>query len=360
MTTEATSSAPEAPSTFDSVADAVAELDRRDAVRSEQRAADKAAKAQAAQPAQAEAATEDHTSDEEEGHEEPNTDAPLPEDEGNDASDEVVTDDQVDPEAEELPAVVNFDGKTLEIPKGTPPALVEAVTKLGNDLKADYTRKTQEVAAERSQVHAAYQQGSQLAQQLQQAQATLAQFYQAAIGEPPPLSLAQSDPQAFLIQREMHTQRVQQYQQLMQHGQGLSQQSQQLNEQAAMQHFQQEAQRLVKAMPEMADQAKREEFVRKVTPAAEKYGITPQDIANAKDHRLLLMLRDLARLQGREQAAGSVKTKMANVPPKVNKPGTASQDPGKSQKAAQAKQQFMRSGKSMRDVARYVAQTERD
>jgi hypothetical protein len=356
--TEATSSAPEAPSTFDSVADAVAELDRRDAVRSEQRAAEKAAKA--APAPQAEPVEEQPSDRPLPTEEEDSTDAPPPEEEEADASDEVATDDPVEPEPDEPPAVVNFDGKTLEIPKGTPPALVEAVKKLEHDLKADYTRKTQETAAERTQVQSAYQQTSQLAQQLQQAQATLAQFYQAAIGEPPPLELAQSDPQAFLIQREMHARRVQQYQELMQHGQGLSAQSQQLNEQAALQHFQEQAQKLVKAMPELAEQAKREEFVRRVTPAAEKYGITPQDIANVKDHRLLLMLRDLARLQGREQAAGNVKTKMANVPPKVNKPGTASQDTGKSQKQAQAKQQFMRSGKSMRDVARYLAQTERD
>lgn len=357
MTTEATSSAPEAPSTFDSVADAVAELDRRDAARSEQRAAEKAAKAAPAE-AQAEAIPEADDAPVQEAHEEADTDTPLPEAEETDASDEVATDTEVETETEEPPAVVNFDGKALEIPKGTPPALVEAVQKLGNDLKADYTRKTQEVAAERQQVHAAHQHTSQLAQQLQQAQATLAQFYQAAIGEPPPLELAQSDPQAFLIQREMHARRVQQYQQLMQQGEALNQQNTQQAQQGRMQYLQDQAQKLAKAMPEMTDPAKREEAVKRMTPAAEKYGFSVQELQNAGDHRLFLMLRDLARLQSREQAAGTVKTKMANVPPKVAKPGTASQDPGKSQKSAQAKQQFLRSGKSMRDVARYLAQTE--
>jgi hypothetical protein len=357
--TEATSSAPEAPSTFDSVADAVAELDRRDAARAEQRAADKAAKAAPA-PAPADANPEAQDAPGQEAHEEPDTDTPLPEEEESAASEEVATDDPVEPEQDEPPAVINFDGKALEIPKGTPPALVEAVTKLGNDLKADYTRKTQEVATERSQVHAAYQQTSQLAQHLQQAQATLAQFYQAAIGEPPPLELAQTDPQAFLIQREMHTRRVQQYQQLMAQGQELSQSNHQMAEQGRAQYLNDQMEKLVKAAPELANKDKRAEFTSRIGPVADKYGVTAQELAAIGDHRVLLMLRDLARLQSREQAAGNVKTKMANVPPKVNKPGTASQDQGKGQKAAQAKQQFMRSGKSMRDVARYLAQTERD
>jgi hypothetical protein len=42
--------------------------------------------------------------------------------------------------------VVDIDGKKLEIPEGTPPALVERVQSMAADLKADYTRKTQEVA----------------------------------------------------------------------------------------------------------------------------------------------------------------------------------------------------------------------
>lgn len=344
-----------APSQFDSVADAVAELDRRESARAEQRAAEKAAKAApASEPEQ----VEEQASDQPLNDAEDNTDPPPPEDEGNDESDNVATDDQDADEQDVPPAIVNFDGKALEIPKGTPPALVEAVQKLGNDLKADYTRKTQEVAAERQQVHAAYQQTSQLAQQLQQAQSTLVQFYQAAIGEPPPLELAQTDPQAFLIQREMHARKVQQFQELMQQGQGLSEQQRQMTQQARMQYLSEQMQKLVKAAPELADKGKRTEFQQRIAPVAEKYGVTPDDLATIGDHRVLLMLRDLARLQSREQAAGTVKQKMANVPPKVNKPGTASHDAGKGVKTAQAKQQFMRSGRTMRDVARYLRETE--
>lgn len=345
---------PQGPSTFDSVADAVAELDRRDAVRSEQRAAAKAAQAAPAEQAeQVEEASDQPLPDD--GEEA--TDSPLPEVEGSDESDEVATEEEAEPEPQDT-TVVSLDGKEIEIPKGTPRALVEAVKKLESDFRADYTRKTQEVAAERSQVHAAYQQTSQLAQQLSQAQATLAQFYQATIGEPPPLELAQTDPQAFLIQRELHAQKVQQYQQLLQQGQGLNAQQQQLAEQGRMTYLQDQMQRLVKAAPELADKAKRAEFQQRIAPVAEKYGVSTDELGTIGDHRVLLMLRDLAKLEGREKAAGTIKQKLANVPPKVQKPGTASQDGGKGVKTAQAKQQFMRSGRSLRDVAEYLRRTE--
>ncbi len=42
--------------------------------------------------------------------------------------------------------VVEFYGKKWELPQGTPPELAEGVKKMADDLKADYTRKTQSSA----------------------------------------------------------------------------------------------------------------------------------------------------------------------------------------------------------------------
>lgn len=346
---EENSSAVEAPSTFDSVSDAVAELDRRDAARAEAKAEERAARAASMEHSQA--------------RETPATDAPAPESEPDepeadyDASDEVATDDEYQDEPEER-AVVQLDGKEIEIPKGTPRALVEAVKKLESDFRADYTRKTQEVAAERQQVHAAYQQTTQLSQQLQQTQAVLAQFYQHSIGEPPPLELAQTDPQSYLIQREMHQQRVQQFQQLMGHGQQITAQQRAMQQHQMQQALAAEFEKAAKAIPEIADPAKRAQLTDRFSGVIAKYGYSAQDLANVADHRVLLMLRDLEKYHGRQQAAGTVREKLANVAPRTQKPGTATQDGGRSAKAAQAKTQFMKSGRSMRDVARYLAQSQ--
>lgn len=346
---EENSSAVEAPSTFDSVSDAVAELDRRDAARAEAKAEEKAARAAIMEQSEA--------------RETPAPDAPAPESEPDepeadyDASDEVATDEEDQNEPEER-ATVQLDGKEIEIPKGTPRALVEAVKKLESDFRADYTRKTQEVAAERQQVHAAHQQTLQLSQQLQQTQAVLAQFYQQTIGEPPPLELAQTDTQSYLIQRELHAQRVQQFQQLMGHGQQLTAQQRAMQQHQMQQALAAEFEKAAKAIPEIADPAKRAQLTERFSGVISKYGYSAQDLANVADHRVLLMLRDLEKFHGRQQAAGTVREKLANVPPKTQKPGTATQDGGRSAKAAQAKAQFMKSGRSMRDVARFLAQSE--
>lgn len=345
---EENSSAVEAPSSFSSVSDAVAELDRRDAVRAEAKAEERAAR-NAASMEQSEA------------REMPAPDAPAPEPEDPeadyDASDEVATDEGDSDEPEER-AVVNLDGKEIEIPKGTPRALVDAVKKLETDFRADYTRKTQEVAAERQQVHAAYEQTAQLSQQLQQTQAVLAQFYQQTIGEPPPLELAQTDPQSYLIQREMHAQRVQQFQHLMGHGQHLSAQQQAMLQHQRQQQLAAEFEKAAKEIPEFKDPAKRAQLTQRFSGVISKYGYSAQDLASVGDHRVLLMLRDLEKYHGRQQAAGTVREKLANVPPKTQRPGTATQDGGRSAKAAQAKTNFMRSGRTLKDVQRYLAQSE--
>lgn len=339
-----------APSSFDSVADAVAELDRRDAVRAEAKAEEKAARAAA-------------IAQETEAREVPAPDAPEPEPEPQepesdyDASDEVATEEEDSEEPQER-ETVKLDGKEIEIPKGTPRALVDAVKKLEADFRADYTRKSQQVAAERQQVHADYQHNAQLSQQLQQTQAVLAQFYQQTIGEPPSLELAQTDPQSYLIQREMHAQRVQKFQQLMGTGQQLSAQQQAMLQHQQQQQLAAEFEKAARAIPEMADPAKRAQLTQRFSGVITKYGYTAQDLANVADHRVLLMLRDLDKYHGRQQAAGTVREKLANVAPRTQKPGTATQDGGRGAKAAQAKNQFMRSGRTLKDVQRYLAQSE--
>ena len=74
-----------------------------------------------------------------------------------DTAEPQATDDpdaETDDATEDTTDAVEFDGKKLQIPKGTPPELVESVKQLANDLKADYTRKTQDVAASRKEVNA--------------------------------------------------------------------------------------------------------------------------------------------------------------------------------------------------------------
>lgn len=81
-------------------------------------------------------------------------DEPVEEQEAEQAAPE--TEEQA-PEPQEEAAVIDLDGKKLEIPAGTPPQIVETVKKMADDLKADYTRKTQAAAEANKQIQGAAQ-----------------------------------------------------------------------------------------------------------------------------------------------------------------------------------------------------------
>ena len=80
------------------------------------------------------------------------------------AQDEASTDEE-----QAAPLVVEFDGKKWELPPGTPPELAEGVKKMADDLKADYTRKSQARAEDERRIK---QEAEQLVELRQLATAT--------------------------------------------------------------------------------------------------------------------------------------------------------------------------------------------
>ncbi|KPF66114.1 hypothetical protein IP84_17015 [beta proteobacterium AAP99] len=332
------------PSSYGSVGEAVAELERRERERTQPARDAKAAKAEEAEQPEAEEA--------EEYEEEASSPAP----EEADADDEdVATEEEAEQEPEEQePSLedVEYEGKSYKLP----PELKNALLR-----QADYTRKTQEVAQERSILQGQRQEVAQYAQQLAQTQAVLAQFASSFIGEPPPLELAQADIQAYTLQKAMYEQRVQQFQALQGQGQQLTQQQQAMHMQAMQEFQQRELQTLVEKMPELATNEGYQKFATKAVEVGSKYGFAPQEIASITDHRMILALRDLGNLQAetakRKEIAGDVRKKLANVPPKVAKPGPATNQTGRTERAAQAKQRFMKSARDDRALRRWAAET---
>lgn len=319
---------------FDTIADAVAEMDRREVAR---------------EPAKEAKPAADTAQDEE-------TDAPANLDADASDEDEVAPDDE-SPAEDEVQTSIEFDGKTLEIPKGTPPALVEAVQKLGNDLKADYTRKTQAVAADRSAIESAKQQTMQTFQALQQTQAALAQMAQAIIPPEPDLSLAQSDPHQFLLQKTQHERQMRQFDQLTQQGQALKAQQEALMAEQRQTYQAAEADALFKAIPNLTQPEKLAAFRTKVTAAGAVYGFKPEEITALTDHRMILALRDLAKLQDQAKQTGDLKSKLQNIPPKAAKPGAAQTQTPEATRHAEAKREFMKSARTDRDMRRYISRT---
>lgn len=381
---EAPAEAPRRTS-FDSVEQAVAELERRSAERRAAKKAEKAEKAAAAEPEEApeqQAKRDDAEDDEDDDRR--RKDRRLerraePEDDGDDAEDESAdaedgdddyseSDDERDEataEDDDEPAtkVVKLDGKEVEIPKGTPRVLVETVSKLAEDLKADYTRKTQEAAQAKQAAAERTKAGEELLAQVQRAQQTVLRMAQQMIGEPPSLELAQTDIQSYTIQKAIYEQRVQQLQALNQESGGLTQAQQQRAAEERQQALAEEARKMVSVMPALAKPETREKFLLSAVDAASKSGFSREDVAAVSDHRMLHLLGRLidaeTRLAALDRAGTSVSAKLKNVPPKAVKAGVASSDQGRGDKARRAKADFLRSGRTMKDVQRYLAATDR-
>ena len=109
-------------------------------------------------------------------------------------------------------------------------------------------------------------------------------------------------------------------------------------------------------MPELKDQSKRTAFRQQALDVGAKYGFSADEIGSIQDHRMLLILRDLNRAQQqaqtREKATENVRQKLANVPPKVAK--TKAGESQSTVRNEEAKRQFLKSGRSMKDVQKYL------
>lgn len=217
---------------------------------------------------------------------------------------------------------VEFDGKKLVIPKGTPPELVEAVKTMAADLKADYTRKTQEVADQRKSIatrsEAIQQQESMLSANFTKAveykalQDQMAQFdnidWQALVDENPAqatkLNLAYQGLQrkAGSMYRELQQAEAQRQQHLSQHQQSLVEAGQR---------------ELTKRIPKWSG-----EVAKGVSETALSYGFSQEELSKILDPRIVHAMHDA--MQWRKlQAQKPVAMQKVAQAPKVLKPGAA-------------------------------------
>ncbi len=292
----------------------------------------------------------------EEDSEDDGDDVPAADEDDADDSDE---DDDEGDKSLRRPEKLKVGDTEVEIPKGTPKAAVEAIKSLQHRLTADYTRKTQEAAETRKAAAERTEAADSLLQQVQRAQQAVVSMAQRLIGNPPPLELAQSDPAGYLYAKEAYEARVRDLQALNAHTGELTRSQQQQRQQAQQQALLEEAQRTVKVLPQLADPAKRTAFLEAAVQAASASGFTPEDVASVTDHRMLHLLDRLLkaerRLSALDGASKSVKSKLADVAPKPLRAGNAgTQSQGQMNKASRAREMFMKSGRTMKDVQRYL------
>lgn len=251
--------------------------------------------------------------------------------EDEDPSDErdEATDDEDEGADEDETTTVDLDGKKLEIPKGTPKALVETIKAMAGELKTDYTRKTQEVAQARAQVEERTQANQTLLDQVQRAQKAVVSMAQQLMGQPPSLELAQSDPGTYIAQKALYEQRMAHLQSLSGEGEQLTRAQQQRQHQEQQQAEAQEQQALLRVMPAMASPESRKAFMTAAVHVASGSGFSAEDVASVGDHRMLHLIARLVdaerKVSAQAKAGETVKSKLTNTPPKVLKPGATMQ-----------------------------------
>lgn len=250
--------------------------------------------------------------------------------------------------AEKIP--VDVDGKIVALTKA------EIAEHYKNGLRqADYTRKTMEVADQRRQAEAATSQAAQERHAYAEKLNVLAIQLHGALEEQSQIDwqrLLDTDPIEYMKQERIFNQRQAALQQanaeLTQY-----QHIQQAEHQRYLGEFlTRQQQELVAKLPDWRDPAKRTTEAGKVKEFLGKQGFTAQEIGSLVDHRQVLLARDAMLYRDLMARAANATRKVANLPTKVERPGTG--NAMKSDRSGDAMKRLSRSG-SVEDAASVFA-----
>lgn len=173
---------------------------------------------------------------------------------------------------------------------------------------ADYRRKTTEVAEERRAVEAERNTFRERQSSFDKAQGKLITFLEGLIPDEPPVSLARSDPGAYTRQQAERQAALAELQSVM----STAEEAQSLRSDAYEADLKAwrdaEGKKLVEAMPELKDDAKRAAFTKDIRDTAEALGFTAEELngpqmADSRTQRVLHYARlGMARETARQNA----------------------------------------------------------
>ena len=226
--------------------------------------------------------------------------------------------------SEEPIYTVTIDGTNYEV---TQDELIQ-----GYQRNADYTRKTQELAAEKQQTSDFVERSkkdvetkiAKLDQLNQAAQAQLQQEYAQVDFE----KLYDEDPvEAARLEHKMRKKNEQLQQ--------VQQQTQQLQMEEFNKYLEEQQKQMTVKIPEMTHPEKGPQFRKQMRDYLSSVGFNNQEIDSVYDHRYVLLVRDAMAYRNLQQAKPQIKKKAGNAP-KVVKSGVSK---SKGQQAAEAKRQ---------------------
>jgi hypothetical protein len=238
---------------------------------------------------------------------------------------------------------VEFDGKTWELPPGTPPEIAAGVAKMANELKADYTQKRQADAAEAKRVSETAKTLGELAQisQATQSKVIEAALIQRQIQQIEAIdfaSLVDSDPQQAIKLQAQHSRLTAQ----------LNQQQAELNQLRSAEYqklngeIEQRRAHLLKSAPDVIP-GFNEKINLGLREAVEQCGFAPDELTGSGDVRMLKLI-NLARI-GMQYQAVQPKT-LQKAPAKAPGIKPAAPVPQQTRQNAEATKRLKQSGRA--------------
>lgn len=225
---------------------------------------------------------------------------------------------------EEAPAesdkvTIEVDGKTVELTKA------ELADYYKNGLRqADYTKKTMEVSEQRKAAEAeaakVREERQQLAQKLTQAQTVL----QAQLQEQSQIDwhgLRETDPQEFLKQWHLYTERQAKLQSNIAEQQQLYQKHQAEQAETVSKYITEQQQELLAKLPEWKDETKAKADRAQIRDYLKSQGFEDAQINQIADHRFVLMAREAMLYRKTMESAKAAAKKVNTLPGKVERPG---------------------------------------
>lgn len=259
--------------------------------------------------------------------------------------------EEVVPKQEDTPEEPEYEVKV----KGEVKKVKQSDLIAGYQKAEDYTQKTMQLAEERRSVEAAAQQAAQERQyyltNLQQMQAQLAQAVKSgAIAEPDP-GLIQTDPVAYLEQKERYEQARKAWDQMAQEQQVLVERQRQEDVQRYSQTLVAQKEQLLAKLPEWKDQTKMQTEVSELKKFLKSEGYSEGEVDGIVDARAVALARKAwmyDKLMSNKQA---VEQKVKQAPPKaIPRSGTQS-DPASGPRLNQSAAQRLKSTGDVRDAA---------
>lgn len=219
---------------------------------------------------------------------------------------------------EDETVTVLVDGKPVELTK----AQIAEAHKSGLR-QADYTKKTTELAEQRKTAEAetakAREERQQYMQGLQKAQAVL----ESQLQEQQNIdwhALRESDPNEFLKQWHLHTERQATLQQVANQRHQLEQQAQAEHTQALKAHVESEREKLIANIPEWKDEAKRKAGATELMSYLKTQGLSEQEIVSVTDHRAITQSYKAMKYDQLMAKASAAAKKISNTPERVIRP----------------------------------------